>query len=253
MLKAVISPLLAFFRLLSLALPSRRALVLENLALRRQIAVYQRTTKRPRLRDADRLFWVWLSRCWSGWRDALIFVQPRTVVGWHRRGFRLYWRWKSRQSGRKTGRPRITAELRALIREMKRANPLWGALRIHGELLKLGIEVSERTVSRWLPRLRKPLSQIWRTFLANHAGDLVSLDFFTVPTLGFRILFVFIVVAHERRRVVHFNVTSNPTAVWTAQQMREAFPDDSAPRYLLRDHDGIYGEDLREQVAVLIS
>jgi transposase InsO family protein len=134
---------------------------------------------------------------------------------------------------------------------MKRANPLWGAPRIHGELLKLGLEVSERTVSRWLPRLRKPPSQSWRTFLANHAGDLVSLDFFAVPTLGFRILFVFIVVAHERRRVVHFNVTSNPTALWTAQQMREAFPDDSAPRYLLRDRDGIYGEDFREQVAAM--
>ena len=134
---------------------------------------------------------------------------------------------------------------------MKRANPLWGAPRIHGELLKLGLEVSERTVSRWLPRLRKPPSQNWRTFLANHAGDLVSLDFFTAPTLGFRILFVFIVVAHERRRVVHFNVTGNPTALWTAQQMREAFPDDSAPRYLLRDRDGIYGEDFREQVAAM--
>ena len=181
MLKAVISPLFAFFRLLSLALPSRRALVFENLALRRQIAVYQCTTKRPRLRNADRLFWVWLSRCWSGWREALILVQPRTVVGWHRRGFRLYWRWKSR----KTGRPRITAELRALIRRMKRANPLWGAPRIHSELLKLGIEISERTVSRWLPRLRKPPSQSWRTFLANHAGDSCFAGFLCCPHARF--------------------------------------------------------------------
>jgi len=240
-----------FVRLLNLALPSRRSLILENLALHQQLAVYKRNAKRPRLRPTDRLFWIWLSRCWADWRSIVDIVRPKTVVAWHRQSFRCYWRWNSRRRGQKPGRPRVTPEVRALIRTMKRANPPWGAPRIHGELLKLGFEISERTISRLLPKTRKPTSQSWRVFLANHAGDLVALDFFTVPTLGFRILFVFLVAAHQRRRVVHFNVTSNPTAEWTAQQMRGAFPDDSAPRYLLRDRDGIYGEDFREQVAAM--
>ncbi len=131
---------------------------------------------------------------------------------------------------------------------MKYSNPIWGAPRLHGELLKLGIEISERSISRLLQKIRKPPSQSWRVFLANHAADLVSLDFFTVPTIAFRTLYVFVVVEHERRRVVHFNVTTNPTAFWTGQQMIEAFPEDTAPRYLLRDRDGIYGNDFRERV-----
>ncbi len=225
-----------------MALPSRRSLILENLALRQQLAVYKRNAKRPRL------FWVWLSRCWSDWRSVVDIVQPKTVVGWHRQGFRRYWRWKSRQRGRKPGRPRVTREVRALIRTMKQANPLWGAPRIHGELLKLGFEISERTISRLLAKTRQPPSQSWRVFLANHARDLVALDFFTVPTISFRILYVFVVLAHERRRVVYFNVTANPTAFWTGQQMIEAFAEETAPRYLLRDRDGIYGHEFRERV-----
>ena len=235
-------------RLLNLALPSRRSLILENLALRQQLAVYKRSAKRPRLRQTDRLFWVWLSRCWSDWRSVVDIVRPKTVIGWNRQGFRRYWRWKSRQRGRKPGRPPVTGEVRALIRTMKQANPLWGAPRIHGELLKLGFEISERTISRLLPKTRQPPSQSWRVFLANHARDLVALDFFTVPTISFRILYVFVVLSQERRRVVHFNVTANPTAFWTGQQMIEAFPEDTAPRYLLRDRDGIYGHEFRERV-----
>ena len=235
-------------RLINLALPSRRSLILENLALRQQLAVYKRSVKRPRLRQTDRLFWVWLSRCWADWRSVVDIVRPKTVVGWHRQGFRRYWSWKSRQGGRKPGRPRVTRETRELIRTMKQANPLWGAPRIHGELLKLGIEISERTISRLIPKARQPPSQSWRVFLSNHAKDLVALDFFTVPTISFRILYVFVVLEHERRRVVHFNVTTNPTAFWTGQQMIEAFPEDTAPRYLLRDRDGIYGNDFRERV-----
>ncbi len=209
---------------------------------------YGRTTKRPRPRQTDRLFWVWLSRCWADWRSAVVIVQPKTVVAWHRQAFRRYWSWKSRQCECKPGQPRLTQEIRHLLRKMKQANPIRRAPRLHGELLKLGITISERTISRLLPKARKPPSQSWRVFLANHVGDLVSLDFFTVPTISFRILYVFVVVAHERRRVVHFNVTTNHTASWTGHQMIEAFPDDTAPRYLLPDRDGIYGTDFRERV-----
>ncbi len=206
----------------------------------------KRQCPRPRLRTADRLFCVWLLRIWPNWRKALLLVRPETVVGWHRQGFRLFWTWVS---GRKrSGRPGVSSEVKDLIRKMAAANPLWGAPRIHGELLKLGIEVSERTVSRLLPRNRKPPSQTWRAFLNNHVKELVSIDFFTVPTATFRVLFVLVVLAHHRRRVIHFNVTEHPTALWTGQQMVEAFPDDTAPSYLLRDRDKIYGNDFRERI-----
>ena len=223
-----------------------REVALENLALRQQLAVMKRQYPRPRLRKADRLFWVWLSRIWPNWRKALLVVRPETVVGWHRQGFRLFWTWISRR--KRSGRLGLSPEVRDLIRKMAAANPVWGAPRIHGELLKLGIEVSERTVSRLLPRNRKPPSQTWRAFLNNHVQDLVSVDFFTVPTVSFRVLFVFVVLAHHRRRVIHFNVTEHPTAGWTAQQMVEAFPEDTLPRYLLRDRDNIYGCDFRERI-----
>ena len=247
-LVTVIAQISSLLRLFNLAFPSRRSLILENFALRRQLAAYKRSGKRPRLRQSDRMILVWLSRCWVDWRSATVIVQPKTVVGWHRNAFRRYWRCKSRQRGRKPGRPRLTREVRKLVTEMKQSNPIWGAPRVHGELLKLGIEISERSISRLLQMIRKPPSQSWRVFLANHATDLVSLDFFTVPTIGFKILYVFVVLEHERRRVVHFNVTTNPTAFWTAQQMIEAFPYDTAPRYLLRDRDGIYSAEFRERV-----
>ena len=198
------------------------------------------TPKRPLLMNRDRTLWVILSRVWADWRTSLTLVQPDTVVRWHRQGFRLYWRWKSRP--RWPGRRRVPKEVRDLIRRMSRDNPLWGAPRIHGELLKLGIEVSQATVSKYMFRHRKPPSQSWRTFLKNHAMDIVSVDFFTVPTATFRVLFVFLVLSNERRRVIHFNVTESPTAVWTGQQIVEAFPWDTAPKYLLRDRDDKYGE-----------
>ena len=220
------------------SLRSQRELALENLALRQQLAVLKCTTKRPKLTNADRVFWVALSRLWTGWQHALILVKPETVIRWHRKGFKLYWTWKSRNRG---GRPPIDAELRTLIRRMAGENPTWGAPRIHGELLKLGFEVCEATVSRYMPRRRKPPSQSWRTFLRNHAEDLVSIDFFVVPTATFRILYVFLALEHERRRIVHFNVTAGPSARWTAQQLVNAFPYDSAPKYVIRDRDKIYG------------
>jgi transposase InsO family protein len=225
---------------------SRAALELEIIALRHQIGVLQRAHKRPKLTRTDRLLWVVLSRVWSDWRSALAVVQPDTVIAWHRKGFRLFWTWKVGQG--QPGRPAISREARDLIRQMSRENPLWGAPHIHGELLKLGIAISETSVAKYMARHRKPPSQTWRTFLDNHVKTLVSVDFFTVPTIRFQVLYVFLALAHERRRVVHFNVTAHPTAEWTAQQLREAFPFDRIPRYLLRDRDQIFGDDFRRQV-----
>ena len=242
----MITLVLHLVRLLPFLCGGHRQLALENLALRQQLAVYKRSVPRPRLRTMDRLLWVGLARVWAGWRQALVIVSPDTVLRWQRRRFREHW---TRLSGRpRVGRPPINAEITALIRNMTAMNPLWGAPRIHGELRKLGIEVAERTVSRLMPKRRAPPSQTWRTFLANHVRDLVSLDFFTVPTAGLRVLFVFLVLAHHRRRVVHFNVTEHPTAHWTAQQIVDAFPNDTAPSYLLRDRDAVYGYAFRQRV-----
>jgi len=175
-----------------------------------------------------------------------VIVTPNTVLRWQHRRFCEYW---SKFSGRSTGgRPTVHAEIKTLITRMATANPLWGAPRIHGEPLKLGIDVAERTVSRLMPKRRPQPSQTWRTFLANHVRDLVALDFFTVPTARLRVLFVLVVLAHHRRRVVHFNVTEHHTALWTAQQIVDAFPDDSAPSYLLRDRDSVYGHVFRHRV-----
>src|SRR5437016_8107492 len=242
----MITLLLHVLRLLPFLFGGHRQLAVENLALRQQLAVYKRTTARPKLRMTDRLFWIWLARVWAGWRQPLVIVTADTVLRWQRRRFREYW---SKLSGRSTGgRPAVHAEIKTLITRMATANPLWGAPRIHGELLKLGIDVAERTVSRLMPKRRPQPSQTWRTFLANHVRDLVALDFFTVPTARLRVLFVLVVLVHHRRRVVHFNVTEHPTAHWTAQQIVDAFPDDSAPPYLLRDRDQVYGQQFRHRV-----
>jgi putative transposase len=227
-------------------LRSRLALQLEIVALRHQIAVYQRSVPRPRLRATDRLFWIWLSRLWSGWQHALAFVQPRTVIAWQRQRFRKHWRRLS-QCGT-PGRPAVSTEVRALIRDMWRSNPTWGSPRIVGELRKLGIDVAKSTVEKYRPRVRKPSSPTWKTFLTNHVHDIVACDFFLVPTATCRLLFVFIMLAHERRRIVHFNITEHPTAQWTAQQIVDAFPWDEAPRYLLRDRDAIYGTAFQSRV-----
>ena len=177
------------------AIHPRHELALENLALRQQLAVFKHRYPRPHLQDSDRLFWVLMRRVWRNWKTSLYLVQPATVVRWHRQGFRYYWRWKSRG----LGRPKIDPEIRHLIQRMCRANPLWGAPRIHGELLKLGLDISEATVSKYMLRRYGPPSQSWRAFLRNHARDTVSLDFFTVPTATFRILFVFLVLINDRR------------------------------------------------------
>ncbi|MCH9015916.1 MAG: transposase [Gemmatimonadetes bacterium] len=204
----------------------RSELVIENLALRQQLAVLQHKSKRPRLRKCDRVFWALLSRIWPNWRSALLLVRPDTVVRWHRQGFKLFWRWKSRF---KVGRPRIDAEIRALIRRMSRENPSWGVPRIQSELVLLGHTVSEATVRKYRIRKRNPPSQTWRTFLDNHLTDIVAIDFFTVPTATFRVLFAFVVMRHDRRQVVHFN-------------------DDTAPWFLIRDRDAIYGSAFQQRI-----
>jgi transposase InsO family protein len=183
------------------------------------------------------MLWAWLSQHWRGWRPALYLVRPATVFAWHRRGFRLFWTWNSRH---RTGRPAVPNHVRALIREMSTANPLWGAPRIHGELQKLGISVSQSTVAKYMRRYPRPPSQTWRTFLTNHASQIMAADLFVVPTVTFRLLFVLVVIAHDRRRVVHVAVTGHPTAAWTAQQLRNAFPDHEAPGYLLHDRDSVF-------------
>ena len=168
------------------------------------------------------------------------------MIVWHRKGYRLFWTWKVRRG--QPGRPAVPKEIRKLIRQMSRDNPLWGAPRIHGELLKLGIDIGETSVSKYMVRRRNPPSQTWRTFLENHLKSTVSIDFFTAPSLRFQVLYVFLVLAHDRRRIVHFNVTAHPTAEWTAQQLREAFPFEHVPKYLLRDRDRIFGVDFTKQV-----
>jgi hypothetical protein len=194
---------------------TRATLQLERFALRHQRSVLERTRRRRVARTrADRQRWVWLSRMWPRWRTAVVLVPPETVVAWHRHGFRLWWRWKSR---RRAGRPGVSADVRALIRSMAAATPLWGAPRLHGELLTRGIAVSQATVATYLPR-RRPPSPTWRTFLRTHADQIVAADVFVVPTVTYRLLFVLVRLAHHRRRGVHVAVTAHPTAAWTAQQ-----------------------------------
>ena len=235
-------------RTLRSTIRTQRELALENLALRQQVAVWKVRQPRPQLTATDRLFWVVLSRLWKNWRSSLQVVRPETVVRWHRQGFRRYWAWKSRH---RRGRPAIGTEVRDLIRRMSRANPLWGAPRIHGEQLKLGLTVSQATVSKYMVRPRRPPSQAWRTFLKNHAPDLIALDFFTVPTATFRVLFVLVILTHSRRRLVHLNFTEHPTAEWTARQLLEACALEEGPRYLIRDRDQVYGERFSRQAKAL--
>lgn len=219
----------AFFR-------SRADLALEILSLRQQVAVLKWKRPRPPLRWSDRLFWIMLRRFWSGWKDVLVIVRPDTVVAWHRAGFRWYWRWKACPL---RGRPQITPEIRDLIRRLAEDNADWGAPKIHGELRKLGFEVPERTVARYLRRLRRrgDPKMSWLAFLRNHRETIVALDFFTVPTATFSLLYCLFVIEHGRRRILHFNGTAHPTADWVLQQLREAFPEAGPYRYAILDHD----------------
>ena len=211
----------------------------ENIVLRRQVIVLSRKSRsRVWLRDIDRLILVWMYRLFPSILNAITVVKPETVIRWHRRGFRAYWRWKSRRRG---GRPRIDREIRDLIRRMNQENPLWGAPRIHGELLMLGIEVAESTVARYMTRRQGPPSQGWKTFLRNHGAGIASIDLFVVRTISFKLLYGLVILRHARRRLVRISVTSNPTAEWITGQVTDAFPWDEAPRHLIRDRDGAFG------------
>jgi hypothetical protein len=209
------------FVLLVWSIRSRRDLLLENLALRQQLAVLKQRHPQPRFAAPDKLFWVIVRRLWPKWEWALVLVQPETVVRWHKAGFKLYWTWLSRHRNR-AGRKCVSKELRELIFRMVAENPTWGAPRIHGELKMLGFDISERTVLRWMRKAPHNPEQAnrWATFLANHREAIAAMDFFTVPTLTFGVLYCFFVIAHDRRRILHFNVTEHPTSAWVIQQLR---------------------------------
>jgi putative transposase len=224
---------------------SRRDLLLENLALRQQLAVLKRRHPQSRFVATDRLFWLILRRLWCGWKQALILVQPETVVRWHRAGFKVYWTWISRHRTR-VGRKPISRELRDLIFRMVADNRTWGAPRIHGELKMLGFDISERTVLRWMrkaPRSPEPAKR-WAAFLNNQREAIAAMDFFTVPTLTFGVLYCFFIIAHGRRRILHCKVTKHPTSAWVIQQLREAFPYDSSPGYLIFDRSASFNEEV---------
>ena len=228
---------------------SRAELEAENLILRQQINVLcRRMPKRPALTNVDRFLFVWLYRWFPSTANALAIVRPETIIRWHRAGFRAYWRWRSRN---RDGRPKVSAELRALIGEMSRANPLWGAPRIHGELLKLGFEVAQSTVAKYIKRRLGPPSQGWKTFLRNHAPHITAIDMFVVPTIGSKLLYGLVIIQLQRRHLVWINVTANPTAEWIARQITEAFPWDQAPRYLIRDRDASYGHAVTRRLAAM--
>lgn len=226
---------------------TRGDLLLENLALQQQLSVVAPKQHRLRLGLPDKLFWIALRQFWAEWKRALLIVQPETVLRWHRVGLKLYWSWISRKRAR-VGRKPICGELRELIVRMVTENPTWGAPRIHGELKMLGFDISERTVLHWMrkaPRNPEPPKR-WATFLADHREAIAAMDFFTVPTLTFGVLCCFFVISHDRRRVRHLNVTRHPTGAWVSQQLREAFPYDSAPRYLILDRDATFNREVVE-------
>src|SRR5215813_401759 len=238
------------FRLLKLllrvfhrCLRSRKELLLENLVLRQQLAVLKQRNRRPKLRRFDKLFWIVIQRVWRGWQKSLLIVSPDTVVRWHREGFRQFWCWRSRHEA---GRKRICKEIRELILQMASENPTWGAPRIRGELLKLGFDVSERTASRSMRRAPKKRDQSrqWKAFLTNHRDVIAAMDFLTVPTLSFSVLYCFFVIAHDRRRILHFNVTKHPSSLWIAQQLREAFPAEHQHEFLIFDRDAKFGHEV---------
>jgi putative transposase len=238
-----------WFGLLARSLRSRRRLLIENLALRQQLTVLKRKHPKPRLRALDKLFWVLARRFWSAWKQSLIVVTPETVIRWHRTGFRMDWSMISKVR-KQVGRKRLSREVRKLIFRMVAENPTWGAPRIHGEFLMLGFNVSERTISRWMkraPRDPRPAKR-WRAFLENHREAIAAMDFFTVPTSMFDVLYCFFVISHDCRRILHFNITKYPTSSWIIQQLREAFPFATAPRFLIHDRDAKYGTEVQAAI-----
>ncbi len=242
-----ITPLLA---LINALLADRSRLALENVVLRQQLAVLRRSVKRAKIQDSDRIFWILMRRLLDSWRDTLLIVKPETVIKWHRKGWRYYWGRKSRRG--RPGRPKIGQEVIELIRRMSIENVTWGAPHILSELALLGHDVAKSTVEKYMVRRPRPPSQTWRTFLANHMSVTAACDFFVVPTLTFKSLYCFVALSHERRTILHVNVTRHPTDEWTARQIIEAFPGDgSVPKYLHRDRDSIYGRAFRRTMSIL--
>jgi hypothetical protein len=238
--------LILFLHVLVSPFKARAQLEAEIVVLRHQLNVLRRRVpSKPKLAIVDRLLLVWLHRLFPSVLNAITIVQPETIIRWHRTGFRLYWRWKSRSRG---GRPKVPIEIRRLIREMSLANRLWGAPRIHGELLKLGFEVAQSTVAKYMARRGRGPSQTWKSFLRNHTAGIAAMDFLIVPTVGFKLLFVLVILRHQRRRLISLSVTANPTAEWIARQVTDAFPWNEAPDYLIRDRDGSYGHAVTKRL-----
>src|SRR5712664_3282390 len=238
-----------FLHILVSPFKTQARLEAEILVLRHQLNLLRRQVpSKPRLTVTDRLIFVWLYRLFPSALRAITIIQPETIIRWHRAGFRLYWRWKSRSRGR---RPRVPVEIRRLIRDMSLANPLWGAPRIHGDLLKLGIEVAQSTVAKYMVRSGRGRSPTWKTFVHNHAAGIAAMDFLIVPTVGFRLLFVLVILRHQRRQLISLSVTANPTAEWIARQLTDAFPWDEAPDYLIRDRDASYGHAVTRRLAAM--
>jgi putative transposase len=242
MLQSFLSFCLRFFK-------SRTQLQLEIVYLRKQLEILARTSGKPRLRPSDRFFFSILTDVFISWKETLLIIKPETVVRWHQQGFKVYWRWKSRSA---LGRPRIPLDQIDLIKRMAADNPLWGAPRIHGEMLKLGFDISESTVLRYMPKSpRRTTGQRWKTFLKNHSSEIISLDFFVVPTITFKVLHVLAFLSHERRKIIHFNVTHHPTSEWATQQLRNAFCDEQPLKFLIRDRDSKFGEAFTHSVEAL--
>jgi transposase InsO family protein len=241
--------LILFLHVLISPFKTQARLEAEIVLLRHQLNVLRRRApSKPKLTVADRLHFVRLYRLFPSVLNAVTIIQPETVIRWHRAGFRLYWRWKSRSRG---GRPRIPGEIRRLIWEMSLANRLWGAPRIHGELLKLGFEVAQSTVAKYMAKSGRGRSQTWKTFLHNHGAGIAAMDFLVVPTAGFKLLFVLVILRHQRPRLISLTVVANPTAEWIARQITNAFPWDEAPDYLIRDRDGSYGHAVTRRLAAM--
>ena len=242
-MKILVKLIIEFFRLL---FKSNQGLILENLILRQQLNIYKRKSKRPKLENIDRIILVWISRVLSKWKSALVVVKVATLIGWHKKGFKLYWKRKSRR----VGRPSIDWQLIKLIRRMQKENPIWTAQRIQGELGKLGFSVSENTVARYMRKLKTDPEKIqrWLTFLRNHAKYTVGIDFAVVRTITFKAIYVFIAISHNRRRILHFAVSSKPHSQWAIQQLRETFAFDEATKYVIRDNDKIFSEDFKQHI-----
>jgi len=235
------------FELLRLIFRGKHDIALENLALRQQLVVQQRSIKKPKITNRDRIFWIWLSTFWNKWRASLIVVKPSTVIGWHKKGFKSYWKRKSRR----VGRPSIDWELIKLIRKMQKQNVTWSAQRIQGELTKLGFEVCDNTVARYMAKDKDDddsRQQRWVTFLRNHTKNAVGIDFLVVRTVFFQAIYVFVTISHDRRKILHFAVTANPHSQWAIQQLRETFAFNETVKYVIRDNDTIFSDDFKTHI-----